>query len=95
MHITRCYLDGQYFQLEVNVDRAALERAVLAATGRGSSFLRFTTADSREISALITPHTSVHFETVDHGENTAEDGVSGDDATAFGLSESWALEYDV
>ena len=34
MHITRCYLDGQYFQLEVNVDRAALERAVLAATGR-------------------------------------------------------------
>ena len=94
MHITRCYLDGQYFQLEVNIDRAALERAVLAAAEQGL-FLRFTTADCREISALITPNTSVHFETVDHGENTAEDGVSGDDATAFGLSESWALEYDV
>jgi len=69
MIVTAVRIDGQRYVLDPSQDAATLQTQLLAARAGTAAFSTFITSDQVTITVLMTPATTVCFDTVDDDQD--------------------------
>jgi len=86
MKVIQLHVDGNSYYLSPDHDIRGLRHEVLAAVSGSPAFVTFRPVGGAEVVLLVTPHTSLRFETRDRPEPDAgDDGELMSDVDQYGF----------